>query len=192
MDAHRKRVLADHPGTLTLTGLYNALAARRENREPTATEKEADRLGSVGKIKHLHDRIDAAVAAAYGWPATMDDRELLARLVALNAERAREEAEGHVRWLRLEYQNPDGRRAAGQIAVVLEREEATAARTWPPRLPDQMAVLPAALARAGRAMTPAEVARGFRGARAPRVRELLAGLAAVGQVRRLEGDRFAA
>ena len=192
MDAHRKRVLADHPGTLTLTGLYNALAARRENREPTATEKEADRLGSVGKIKHLHDRIDAAVAAAYGWPATMDDRELLARLVALNAERAREEAEGHVRWLRLEYQNPDGRRAAGQIAVVLEREEATAARTWPPHLPDQMAVLHAALARAGRAMTPAEVARGFRRARAPRVRELLAGLAAVGQVRRLEGDRFAA
>jgi hypothetical protein len=192
IDAHRKRVLADHPGTLTLTGLYNALAARREGREQTAAEKEADRLGSVGKIKHLHDMIDAAVAAAYGWPATLEDRDVLARLVALNAERAREEAEGHVRWLRPEYQNPDGRRGAGQISAVLEREEATAVRKWPPRLPDQMAVLPAALARAGRAMTPAEVARGFRGARAPRVRELLAGLAAVGQVRRLEGDRFAA
>ncbi|MFN8719413.1 MAG: class I SAM-dependent DNA methyltransferase, partial [Rhodospirillales bacterium] len=192
IDAHRKRVLADHPGTLTLTGLYNALAARREGREQTAAEKEADRLGSVGKIKHLHDMIDAAVAAAYGWPATLEDRDVLARLVALNAERAREEAEGHVRWLRPEYQNPDGRRGAGQISAVLEREEATAVRKWPPRLPDQMAVLPAALARAGRAMTPAEVARGFRGARAPRVRELLAGLAAVGQVRRLEGDRRAA
>ena len=55
-------------------------------------------------LKDLHDRLDAAVAAAYGWPVDLPDDELLARLVALNAERAAEEARGTIRWLRPEYQ----------------------------------------------------------------------------------------
>jgi len=37
----------------------------------------------------LHRRLDAAVAAAYGWPADIPDDEALARLFALNQERAR-------------------------------------------------------------------------------------------------------
>jgi hypothetical protein len=193
LDAHRKAVLAEHAGTLTLTDLYNALAARRENRAMTDKEATADRLGSVGVLKRLHDMIDAAVAAAYGWPAHLSDAAVLERVVHLNAARAREEAEGLVRWLRPAYQNPHDRRAAAQLSAVLDDAAApVAARLWPRGLPDQMAALPAILARSGRAMTAAEIARGFRGARAPRVRELLAGLAAVGQVRRLDGDRFAA
>jgi hypothetical protein len=32
--------------------------------------------------------LDAAVAAAYGWPATLADDDLLARLLALNLDRA--------------------------------------------------------------------------------------------------------
>ena len=36
----------------------------------------------------LHRRLDAAVAAAYGWPAALDDDALLARLLALNLQRA--------------------------------------------------------------------------------------------------------
>ena len=43
-------------------------------------------------LRQLHDEIDAAVFEAYGWPATLTDEEILARLVALNAERAAEEA----------------------------------------------------------------------------------------------------
>jgi type II restriction/modification system DNA methylase subunit YeeA len=35
-----------------------------------------------------HQTLDAAVAAAYGWPADMSDDEILARLLALNHERA--------------------------------------------------------------------------------------------------------
>lgn len=35
-----------------------------------------------------HRRLDAAVAAAYGWPADLDDDDILARLLALNLERA--------------------------------------------------------------------------------------------------------
>lgn len=36
----------------------------------------------------LHRALDEAVAAAYGWPADLPDDEVLARLLALNHERA--------------------------------------------------------------------------------------------------------
>ena len=62
-------------------------------------------------LRQLHDDLDAAVFAAYGWPATLTDAEILERLVALNAERAKEEAAGLIRWLRPEYQNPGGLQA---------------------------------------------------------------------------------
>ena len=44
--------------------------------------------------------------AAYGFPegAAIDD--ILARLVQLNTERAAEEPQGRIRWLRPEFQNP--------------------------------------------------------------------------------------
>jgi len=40
-----------------------------------------------------HRKLDAAVAAAYGWPANLNDEEILARLLALNLARAKEETE---------------------------------------------------------------------------------------------------
>ena len=39
-----------------------------------------------------HKKLDAAVAAAYGWPADMTDEQILEKLLALNLERAAEEA----------------------------------------------------------------------------------------------------
>ncbi len=39
-----------------------------------------------------HKKLDAAVAAAYGWPADLTDEQILDRLLALNLERAAEEA----------------------------------------------------------------------------------------------------
>ena len=38
-----------------------------------------------------HKKLDAAVAAAYGWPANLTDEQILERLLALNLERAAEE-----------------------------------------------------------------------------------------------------
>ena len=35
-----------------------------------------------------HMKLDAAVFAAYGWPADLTDEEILARLLALNLARA--------------------------------------------------------------------------------------------------------
>jgi hypothetical protein len=39
-------------------------------------------------LQHAHRALDDAVAAAYGWPANLFDEEVLARLFALNQERA--------------------------------------------------------------------------------------------------------
>jgi hypothetical protein len=39
-------------------------------------------------LDHAHEALDAAVADAYGWPAEISDEEVLARLFALNQERA--------------------------------------------------------------------------------------------------------
>ena len=36
-----------------------------------------------------HRKLDAAVAAAYGWPADLTDDAILERLLALNLERGR-------------------------------------------------------------------------------------------------------
>jgi hypothetical protein len=61
----------------------------------------------VSVLKQLHDDLDA-----YGWPATLTDEEILERMVPLNAERAAEEQQGLIRWLRSEFQTrlPDRRR----------------------------------------------------------------------------------
>jgi hypothetical protein len=43
-------------------------------------------------LDFAHQNLDAAVAAAYGWPVDLSDEQLLERLLALNLERAAEEA----------------------------------------------------------------------------------------------------
>ena len=39
-------------------------------------------------LANAHKRLDEAVFAAYGWPADLSDDDLLAKLLALNLERA--------------------------------------------------------------------------------------------------------
>jgi len=39
-------------------------------------------------LQHAHRKLDAAVFAAYGWPPDLTDEDILARLLALNLERA--------------------------------------------------------------------------------------------------------
>lgn len=105
LDATRKEVLALHPD-LTLTGLYNLREKLAKGDDFDLVEQDQRRRGRIDIIAELHDRIDAAVAQAYGWPADLPDEEIVARLVALNAERHAEEQQGTVRWLRPDYQIP--------------------------------------------------------------------------------------
>jgi hypothetical protein len=145
IDAHRKTVSAKHPD-IDLTGLYNVLEKLRRAEPLTAKDKVIHDQGLVSVLRELHDDLDRAVFAAYGWedlgerlvgkpgattpwpekPAEQAEaeEELLSRLVALNAERAAEEARGIVRWLRPEFQNPQAtERAAVQDPLPMAESE---------------------------------------------------------------------
>jgi type II restriction/modification system DNA methylase subunit YeeA len=63
-DAKAAKILAKR----TLTNLYNERPAW---------------------LDHAHQELDAAVAAAYGWPADLSDEDILKRLFDLNQERAK-------------------------------------------------------------------------------------------------------
>lgn len=109
LDATRRVALDDSP-SLTMTGLYNFVAAIRDGTLPTEQEAAAVRARAFIVAK-LHDDLDLAVADAYGWGdewrrAPLPPAEIVRRLVALNAARVAEEANGHVRWLRPDYQIP--------------------------------------------------------------------------------------
>ena len=149
LDAHRKRQQAAHP-TLTLTGLYNVLAKLRSGEPLTAKDKTIHEQGLLSVLHTLHAELDAAVIKAYGWPdiTPTDSEEILTRLVALNAERAREEAAGHIRWLRPAFQNPQASLPAVDTKIGPKTEStaavapvATEKFPWPTTLPEQMALL---------------------------------------------------
>ena len=193
LDAHRKAQQAAHP-KLTLTGMYNVLEKLRAGDRIEGKDREIYDQGLVGILRDLHDQIDTAVADAYGWPATLTDDEILHRLVDLNRERAAEEARGHIRYLRPDYQNPEGRAAQDkgeQAALDIGPKDMTEKAPWPKSLPEQIAAVRAALSDMGEA-TPEQVARQFKRGRAGTVQPLLESLTALGQARETDGGRFAA
>lgn len=199
LDAHRKARQAAHP-RLTLTQMYNvlekfrALEAARSGETLEGPEKQIWQDGQIGRLKELHDEIDAAVAAAYGWPADLSDEEILARLVALNRERALEEAAGRVRWLRPDYQNPAGADVAATTKdadLSGEAAQSAALPDWPKTLPERIAAVRAALEEMGEASA-RQIAARYRGTGEKGVTPLLESLAALGQAEALDDGRYAA
>ena len=195
LDAHRKRQQAQHP-RLTITEMYNVLAALRAGQPLTDRERATHEQGLVSVLKQIHDELDAEVCAAYGWPTTLTGEELLQRLVALNAARAAEERAGLVRWLRPAFQHPTG---ATQVAFDEQAAAATTAtparrakQPWPKTIPEQARAVRQALAAAGRVVTPAQLAQNFMRARTATVAELLQTLAALGQAREVAPGQYAA
>ncbi|WOI56729.1 class I SAM-dependent DNA methyltransferase [Palleronia sp. LCG004] len=190
LDAHRKERQAQHP-KLTLTQMYNVLEKLRAGEVIEGKDKQVYEDGLVGLLKDIHDRIDAAVTAAYGWPADLSENDILMNLVALNHERAAEEARGHVRWLRPDYQNPDGRAAEAKQGKL---EIAAAAKTgkapWPKSLPAQIAAVREALEDLGEADAET-VARTFTRGRATTVAPLLETLAGLGMAEMTDEGRYA-
>ncbi|MFC0243752.1 class I SAM-dependent DNA methyltransferase [Rhodopseudomonas telluris] len=248
LDAHRKRVLAEHPH-LTLTGLYNVLeriragaipqakssspgssrgstpsgrrakkgvdgrdepghdgetGMRGQNAESNVLTPDEQRIfddGLVLILKELHDKLDVAVAEAYGWPADLSDDEILARLVALNKQRAAEEKRGLVRWLRPDYQIPrfakgvDKQAVAedgAQVAATLDLGEAQQKPAFPTNPVEQTAAVFAALAAAPGAIDAKTLAAQFRRTRTTdaKVADVLAALARLGHVSTRDGVTF--
>ena len=201
-----------------------------------AKEKVTHSNGLVSVLAELHDRIDTLVLQAYGWadlaPALVGqpggtlpwpekpaaqaeaEEELLLRLVALNAERAAEEARGVVRWLRPEFQDPARRSAAAAVPVATQDEmdlggddddaalpaktkkggkaavaAATTKRAWPNTLPEQMRGVAGVLTASERPIGLDVIAANFTG-RGPwkrRIPQILEALAALGRARVVNG-----
>jgi hypothetical protein len=173
IDAHRKQQQALH-SELTLTGMYNVLEKLRAGDDLNDKERVINQHGLVSTLLEDHDKLDRAVFKAYGWPdlesklvgrpgATTPlpdkptdqveaEEQLLMRLVALNKQRAVEEVQGKVRWLRPAYQAPDSTQVG--VDLITEKDEvrkttAPAAKgkvVFPKSLPEQLKVLRETLA----------------------------------------------
>jgi len=149
----------------------------------------------------LHDRIDALVAEAYGWPVDLSDDDVLTRLVALNTARAEEERKGLIRWLRPDYQ----RQRAGVVDAqsILEKDAQLAApllidaKAQKPSFPtperDRTAAVFAALLQARAPLGAKAIAGGFRqGAKVePAIAKILAALARLGHAYTDDGRIYA-
>jgi hypothetical protein len=199
LDTTRKRVQAEHPD-LTLTGIYNVLEKLRAKAALTPADEDVKQRGLVLILKELHEQIDALTADAYGWPRDLTEEQILERLVALNAERAKEEAAGHVRWLRPDYQIPRFAKGAAAKSGELDLGDAVVAidkglPTFPKDRYEQPLAVEAALTTAGRPMDAAELARGFKGkakGTEQRIVQVLGTLARYGRVTALANGKFAA
>jgi hypothetical protein len=190
LDAHRKRQQQLHP-RLTLTEMYNALEKLRANEELTAGDLATYEMGLIGILRQIHDELDEAVFAAYGWAPNLSTEQILANVVALNAERRAEEASGIVRWLRPEFQAPNAPAIQQTLGGLVPVEAPAAARRkqpWPATLTDQFRVIKDAL-RATPFQTPQQIASGFKPASRTRVQEILQTLTALGQTRQVD-DRY--
>ncbi len=233
IDAHRKRVLAERdalaappappsPAGLTLTGLYNVLDALREGRALTAKEKAIHDAGLVAVLRSLHDELDAAVLAAYGWAdltLPRDEQTLLTRLVALNNERAAEETNGTIRYLRPAYQDPAQRgktdaeitaqpaveptQTSIDMGATIDAESAQLATfkkakarkpAWPSTLPERMKAVAGLLSTNAEPMDSEAVARAFAGKSEAKkqIPEILETLVALGRAQAVNKTEFAA
>ncbi len=197
LDAHRKRQQAAHP-VLTLTGMYNVLAKLRSGEALAAKDKLIHEQGLVSVLKQLHDDLDQVVLAAYGWTDQPDDATLLERLVALNAERTREEADGTVRWLRPAYQHAASAPAAASQKLDLPEAAAVgislAKPAWPADLPGQLGAVAQALKDAGVPIHVDALAARFAGKRglAKTLPGLLAALEAVARAQKHADGTYSA
>ncbi len=173
IDAHRKRVLGATPA-LTLTGLYNVLAALREGRALTPKEKTLHTQGLVGVLRELHGELDAAVLTAYGLPPQVSADAILQHLVQRNAERAQQEAQGHIHWLRPAFQNPE-KSLSKQELVALDHQAPEAdfppekplakpeQHPWPATLPEQVRTVAALLAASSTPLALPAIEAAFKG-----------------------------
>jgi SAM-dependent methyltransferase len=190
IDAHRKRQQQLYT-TLTLTEMYNVLEKLRASESLTQEDQVIYQQGLIGILRQLHDELDEAVFAAYGWPSNLTTEQILEKVVALNAHRRAEEASGIVRWLRPEFQAPNAPAMQQTLGGLIPVETPAAARRkqpWPVTLTEQVRVIKDSL-RATPFQTPQEIATGFKPASRTRVQEILETLTALGQTRQVE-DRY--
>ena len=165
----------------------------------TPTETDQIRRGRVLILQHLHDRLDAAVADAYGWPLDLSEQDVLGRLVALNKARRAEEAAGQVRWLRPDYQAS----RFGRISDIDRNQQMDLGGVpeivpeglpaWPKDRDAQPFEVERAVRAHGGDITVAALARAFKGGGKriePRLTQIVAVLADYGRIQRAGEGRY--
>jgi len=166
LDAHRKRVQAQHPN-VTITGMYNLLEKLRQGEPFTDSDRTYNDKALVSTLKQIHDDLDMAVFEAYGWQPDLGDDEILEKLVALNAERAEEERNGLVRWLRPEYQAPGEVQVQQTLTGVMEPETVAIApveqKAWSKLPKEQLAAIQELLITSQGEWTVEQIAAQFKG-----------------------------
>ena len=168
----------------------------------TEAEVAIKTKGLILILKELHEKLDALVFEAYGWPRTLTDEQILEKLVALNHERAAEERRGHVRWLRPDYQIPRFGKKLDNQAAKEEGAQVTADLGLPepgahkPSFPAdavaQTAAVFAALTSARQPIEASAIAAGFRKTKnlEQTVEDVLGSLARLGHVATRDGKNF--
>ncbi len=153
--------------------MYNVLEKLKADTPLDEDDETIKDKGLILILKELHEKLDALVFEAYGWPRTLTDEQILERLVALNRERASEERRGHVRWLRPNYQIPRfgkkvdkqaAKEEGAQVAADLGLPEPSTGKkvSFPANSVGQTAAVFAALAAATEPLDAATIASGFR------------------------------
>ena len=188
LDAHRKRRQQLHPW-LTLTEIYNVLEKLRAGEEFTEEDHNLYDAALVGLLRELHQELDRAVFGAYGWSTELTSTQILEHVVALNIARRTEEASGHIRWLRPEYQAPNEVPVPRTLEGFVEEAPASAVtrrQPWPSSIPEQFRVVKEVM-RSLPPLSPQQIAANFRPAPRTRIAEILETLTALGQVREFAG-----
>jgi hypothetical protein len=182
--------------------LRTAMPGHDETMSLTPAEAEVKDKGLILILKELHEKLDALVFEAYGWPQTLSDEEILEKLVALNHERAAEERGGHVRWLRPDYQIPRfgkkldkqaAKEEGAQVAADLGLPEPSARKpSFPSDAVAQTAAVFSALAAMRGPITAETIAAGFRKSKNldKNVSEVLASLTRLGHITTRDGVTF--
>lgn len=200
LDDFRKQRQAEHP-SLTLTQMYNVLEKLKAGEALNESEEQIKADGLILILKEFHERLDALVFEAYGWPQSLSDDEILEKLVALNKERAAEERRGHVRWLRPDYQIPRfgkvldkqaAKEEGAQIAAALDLAEKVQKPLFPADDVQQTAAVFSVLAAAQRPLDAGAIAAHFRRTRTtvPNIVRVLAALSRLGYVFSADGKTF--
>ena len=94
----RRRVACIADRTVTISKAAERLNRLRDNRLAKAS-KDDEELSLTGLytsnplwLQDAHAELDRAVLAAYGWPESISDEQLLVKLLALGKQRAAEQA----------------------------------------------------------------------------------------------------
>lgn len=194
LDEHRKARL-NEDSNLTLTSIYNIYDKVRADETLSDAEKAVYEAGLVGILQKLHNEVDNAVAASYGWSVDISDTDAFNQLAILNHERAKQEDVGLIHYLRPEYQAPKGMQVelateGGEISK--EAVEKQKKKRWPSDLPSRVRLVQQELTASKTPLDLKEINRRFSGGRnrQDQVANLLKTLEVLGHVRQTEDGSY--